>query len=326
MKKVFVGISGGVDSTMAIKILLKKGYKVTGVFMRLFSFKEEEKKAQEIANFFKIPFLVFDFRKEFQEKIIKEFIADFKKGITPNPCVNCNQKIKFGLFLKEAKKRGADFIATGHYALKRGEFIYKAKDSSKDQSYFLCNLSKEQIKFSLFPLGNYFKKEVKETIKKEKIIPQKESQEICFVQGEPMDYLKKFIKTKKGKIIDDKGVLLGEHNGAFFYTIGQRKGLDLPQGPFFVYKKDFKKNIVYVTKDKELLLKEEVKFKKANFPIETDFPFKATAKIRYRGKEMPCIVYKNKAIFSLKQNAIASGQSIVFYKRNKLIGGGIIYE
>ena len=326
MKKVFVGISGGVDSTMAIKILIEKGYAVTGVFMRLFSFKEEERKAKEIADFFKIPFLIFDFRKEFKEKIIKEFIIDFKKGITPNPCVNCNQKIKFGLFLEEAQKRGADFIATGHYALRRGNFIYKAKDSSKDQSYFLCNIPKEKIKFCLFPLGNYFKKEVKEIIKKEKIIPQKESQEICFIKGDPIDYLKKAIKTKKGKIVDDKRSVLGEHEGVVFYTIGQRKGLDLPQGPFFVFKKDFKKNILYVTKDKKNLFKKEVKFKKVNFFIETNFPFKATAKIRYRGKELPCVVYKSKAVFLENQNAIASGQSIVFYQKNKLIGGGTIYE
>ena len=148
MKKVFVGISGGVDSTMAIKILIKKGYAVTGVFMRLFSFREEEKKAKEIADFFKIPFLVFDFRKEFQEKIIKEFIADFKKGITPNPCVNCNQKIKFGLFLKEAKKRGADFI---DITLLREESLYiRQKILPKINLIFCVIFLKNKLNFLYF--------------------------------------------------------------------------------------------------------------------------------------------------------------------------------
>ena len=329
MKKVFVGLSSGVDSTMAVKILIKKRYDVTGVFMRLsdtYFSKESEKKAEVIAKFFNIPFLIFDFRKEFKKQIIDQFVEDLKKGITPNPCVCCNKDIKFNLFFKEAKKRGAQFIATGHYVKKRGDFLYKAKDETKDQSYFLWSLSKEQIKNSLFPLGNFKKEEIKKIIKKEQIDTSKESQEICFIEGDIYNFLKDRIKPKKGKIIDENKNVLGEHEGVWFYTIGQRKGLDLPQGPFFVYKKDIKKNILYVTKNKELFLKKEVKFKNANWFIETDFPILASAKIRYRAKEYPCIVYKNKAVFKQAQNAPTSGQSIVFYKNKKLIGGGIIYE
>lgn len=329
MKKVFVGLSSGVDSTMAVKILIKKRYDVTGVFMRLsdtYFSKESEKKAEVIAKFFNIPFLIFDFRKEFKNQIIDQFVEDLKKGITPNPCVCCNKDIKFNLFFKEAKKRGAQFIATGHYVKKRGDFLYKAKDETKDQSYFLWSLSKEQIKNSLFPLGNFKKEEIKKIIKKEQIDTSKESQEICFIEGDIYNFLKDRIKPKKGKIIDENKNVLGKHEGVWFYTIGQRKGLDLPQGPFFVYKKDIKRNILYVTKNKELLLKKEVKFKNANWFIETDFPILASAKIRYRAKECPCIVYKNKAVFKHAQNAPTSGQSIVFYKNKKLIGGGIIYE
>lgn len=329
MKKVFVGLSSGVDSTMAVKILIKKRYDVTGVFMRLsdtYFSKESEKKAEVIAKFFNIPFLIFDFRKEFKNQIIDQFVEDLKKGITPNPCVCCNKDIKFNLFFKEAKKRGAQFIATGHYIKKRGGFLYKAKDETKDQSYFLWSLSKEQIKNSLFPLGNFKKEEIKKIIKKEQIDTSKESQEICFIEGDIYNFLKDKIKPKKGKIIDKNKNVLGKHEGVWFYTIGQRKGLDLPQGPFFVYKKDIKKNILYVTKNKELLLKKEVKFKNVNWFIETDFPILASAKIRYRAKECPCIVYKNKAVFKHAQNAPTSGQSIVFYKNKKLIGGGIIYE
>ena len=329
MKKVFVGLSSGVDSTMAVKILIKKRYDVTGVFMRLsdtYFSKESEKKAEVIAKFFNIPFLIFDFRKEFKKQIIDQFVEDLKKGITPNPCVCCNKDIKFNLFFKEAKKRGAQFIATGHYVKKRGGFLYKAKDETKDQSYFLWSLSKEQIKNSLFPLGNFKKEEIKKIIKKEQIDTSKESQEICFIEGDIYNFLKDRIKPKKGKIIDENKNVLGEHEGVWFYTIGQRKGLDLPQGPFFVYKKDIKKNILYVTKNKELLLKKEVKFKNANWFIETDFPILASAKIRYRAKEYPCIVYKNKAVFKQAQSAPTSGQSIAFYKNKKLIGGGIIYE
>lgn len=329
MKKVFVGLSSGVDSTMAVKILIKKRYDVTGVFMRLsdtYFSKESEKKAEVIAKFFNIPFLIFDFRKEFKNQIIDQFVEDLKKGITPNPCVCCNKDIKFNLFFKEAKKRGAQFIATGHYIKKRGGFLYKAKDETKDQSYFLWSLSKEQIKNSLFPLGNFKKEEIKKIIKKEQIDTSKESQEICFIEGDIYNFLRGRIKPKKGKIIDENKNVLGKHEGVWFYTIGQRKGLDLPQGPFFVYKKDIKRNILYVNKNKELLLKKEVKFKNANWFIETDFPILASAKIRYRAKECPCIVYKNKAVFKHAQNAPTSGQSIVFYKNKKLIGGGIIYE
>jgi len=329
MKKVFVGLSSGVDSTMAVKILIKKRYDVTGVFMRLsdtYFSKESEKKAEVIAKFFNIPFLIFDFRKEFKNQIIDQFVEDLKKGITPNPCVCCNKDIKFNLFFKEAKKRGAQFIATGHYVKKRGDFLYKAKDETKDQSYFLWSLSKEQIKKSLFPLGNFKKEEIKKIIKKEQIDTSKESQEICFIEGDIYNFLRGRIKPKKGEIIDENKNVLGKHEGVWFYTIGQRKGLDLPQGPFFVYKKDIKRNILYVTKNKELLLKKEVKFKNANWFIETDFPILASAKIRYRAKECPCIVYKNKAVFKHAQNAPTSGQSIVFYKNKKLIGGGIIYE
>jgi len=329
MKKVFVGLSSGVDSTMAVKILIKKRYDVTGVFMRLsdtYFSKESEKKAEVIAKFFNIPFLIFDFRKEFKRQIIDQFVEDLKKGITPNPCVYCNKDIKFNLFFKEAKKRGAQFIATGHYVKKRGDFLYKAKDETKDQSYFLWSLSKEQIKKSLFPLGNFKKEEIKKIIKKEQIDTSKESQEICFIEGDIYNFLRGRIKPKKGEIIDENKNVLGKHEGVWFYTIGQRKGLDLPQGPFFVYKKDIKRNILYVTKNKELLLKKEVKFKNANWFIETDFPILASAKIRYRAKECPCIVYKNKAVFKHAQNAPTSGQSIVFYKNKKLIGGGIIYE
>lgn len=329
MKKVFVGLSSGVDSTMAVKILIKKRYDVTGVFMRLsdtYFSKESEKKAEVIAKFFNIPFLIFDFRKEFKNQIIDQFVEDLKKGITPNPCVCCNKDIKFNLFFKEAKKRGAQFIATGHYVKKRGDFLYKAKDETKDQSYFLWSLSKEQIKKSLFPLGNFKKEEIKKIIKKEQIDTSKESQEICFIEGDIYNFLRGRIKPKKGEIIDENKNVLGKHEGVWFYTIGQRKGLDLPQGPFFVYKKDIKRNILYVTKNKELLLKKEVKFKNANWFIETDFPILASAKIRYRAKEYPCIVYKNKAVFKHAQNAPTSGQSIVFYKNKKLIGGGIIYE
>ncbi|MFA7141925.1 MAG: tRNA 2-thiouridine(34) synthase MnmA [Candidatus Paceibacterota bacterium] len=322
MKKVFVAISSGIDSAMAVKILIKK-YDVTGVFFRLIDFSEDEKKAKEIADYFKIPFLVFDFRKEFKKKVMDEFVCSFKKGITPNPCVYCNREIKFNLFFKEAKKRGADFIATGHYVRKRGDFLYKAKDEKKDQSYFLWQLTKEQIKHSLFPLGDFKKEDVKKIMKMRDV---KDSQEVCFIKDSLFDFLKEKVGIKKGKILDENNNILGEHSGVWFYTIGQRKGLDLAQGPFFVFKKDLKKNILYITKNKDLLLKKEVKFKKVNWFIEPEFPFLAKAKIRYRGEEKLCTVYKNKAVFKIAQSAPTSGQSIVFYKNKKLLGGGIIYE
>jgi len=327
--KILVAVSGGVDSAMALKLLIEKGFDVRAGFMRLHNtkfVKEDEKRARGIASFFKIPFFVFDFRKEFKEEIEKYFIESYEKGMTPNPCVECNKKIKFNLFLKAAKKKNIQRIATGHYVEKKDNFLYKAKDSSKDQSYFLWGLSKQQIKDSVFPLGNMKKKEVVKEVKKLKIDFSKESQEVCFIENKPSEFLKDRLEINRGRIVDEYGNDLGFHDGVYFYTLGQRKGLNLSGGPFFVFQKDIKNNILYVSKNENMLLKKELKYKKSNWFIEPEFPFRASTKIRYRSNFAKCLVYKDRVVFDKKQKAITPGQSIVFYKYNKLLGGGIIYE
>lgn len=328
MKKVFVALSSGVDSAIAAHLLIKKGYAVSAAHMRLYNTKtarENEKKAKEIASFLNIPFYVFDFTKEFQKEIVGDFLESYKSGKTPNPCVLCNKEIKFGLFLKRAFDMGADMIATGHYAKKRAGFIYKARDTLKDQSYFLWSLSSSQLEKTIFPLGEMAKKDVKKMALKIGLKASEESQEVCFIENRTSEFLKKYLKAQKGDILNEEKEKIGEHFGSFFFTIGQRRGLDLPGGPFFVYKKDDKKNLIYVTKKEDLLLKKELRFKKANWFSKYDFPFQAKSKIRYQGKEIPCMVFKNRAVFKFPQKAIAEGQSVVFYKNNKLLGGGVIY-
>jgi tRNA-specific 2-thiouridylase len=319
MKKVLVAISGGVDSAIALKKMIDQGFDVSAGFMRLHEFyKEDEKKAKGIASFFNVPFFVYDFRKEFKKEIESYFIESYKKGITPNPCVKCNRDIKFKLFLKVAKGKN---IATGHYVRKKDNCLYKAKDETKDQSYFLWGLSKKQIEKCFFPLGNLNKE-----AKKLGFDFSDESQEVCFIESKPSEFLRKKLKIKKGKILNEFGDELGVHDGTYFYTLGQRKGINLSGGPYFVYKKDFKKNVLYVSKDERKLLSKSLKYISSNWLVDNKFPFTCLAKVRYRTESARCIVYKDRVIFDKKQKAITPGQSIVFYRYGKLLGGGIIYE
>lgn len=322
MKKVLVAISGGVDSAIALKKIIEQGFDASAGFMRLNEFyKKDEKKAKDIASFFNVPFFVFDFRKQFKNEIEKYFIESYKKGITPNPCVKCNKEIKFKLFLKAAKGKN---IATGHYVRKKDNFLYQAKDKTKDQSYFLWGLSKSQIAKSFFPLGELNKKDVIKEAKNLGINFSQESQEVCFIENKPSEFLREKLKIKKGRIVDEFGKELGFHEGTYFYTLGQRKGLNLSGGPYFVFKKDIKNNILYVSKNEKQLLSKELRYKKANWLINIEFPFRCSAKVRYRTKSAECLVYKDRVIFNKKQKAITGGQSVVFYKYGRLLGGGII--
>lgn len=332
-KKIVIALSGGVDSSVSSFLLKEKGYKVSAIFMKLInsdSFKKAEKRASMIAKKLDIDFKVVDLRKEFKKRIIDYFIESYKSGITPNPCIICNREIKFGLLFNEAMKMGADYIATGHYAKiieRDGKYhLLKPKDNKKDQTYFLSRLSQKQLSKIIFPLSNYTKDKVKEIAKKQKFFLEDvpESQEACFVIGSNEDFLKKYLKKNVGKIVDVNGKILGEHDGLWLYTIGQRKGIGLAQGPYFVVKKDIKKNLLIVSKNEKDLLSKELKFKDANFINKISFPQKVTAKIRYGHIASPGILSKNKMVFNKKQRAITPGQSVVFYKGKEMIGGGII--
>jgi len=364
MKRVVCAMSGGVDSSVAAALLKMAGptpeqarygvnFDVIGVFMKFWSepgknglvgswnrccSPEAENRARKVAKILKIPFYVFNFKKEFKKRIVDYFLDGYKKGVTPNPCVLCNKEIKFGFLLEKALKLGADFVATGHYARikkdKDGIHLLRGKDKNKDQSYFLWMLNQEQLKRIFFPIGDLTRKEVENLAKKFKlpVSKAKKSVEICFVQKTINDFFKKYLKEKPGKIVDTKGNILGEHKGFWFYTIGQRKGIKLPAGPYFVLNKDFKKNLLIVTKNEKELFKKELTAKNVNWipGKEPRFPLKIKAKIRYRTKFALAILSKNleSKTYNLKflkpQRAITPGQSVVFYKEQEVLGGGII--
>lgn len=336
--KVFVGMSGGVDSSVAAALLKRAGFNVVGVFMRFWKEEgsaenrccssESEKRARQVAAKLEIPFYFFDFEKEFKSKIVDCFLKDYKAGLTPNPCVVCNKEIKLGLLLKKALALGADYIATGHYAKAKSGRIFRAKDKEKDQSYFLWQLSKEQLKRVLFPVENYTKPEVRKIAEKLELptYATPDSQEICFVPNTINDFLTKYIKQKEGNVVDINGKVLGRHQGLAFYTIGQRKGIGLSGGPFWVMGKDLRKNNLIVTKDEKDLLQKEVAFKDANWLSgkAPKVPVKAEAKIRYRADLAVGKLFKDRIIFNKPQRAITPGQSVVFYKNQELIGGAVI--
>jgi len=319
---------------------------------------ESEKLARSVAKKIGILFYVLNVEKEFKEEVVDYFLKEYKKGRTPNPCIVCNKEIKFGFLIKKALSLGADFVATGHYARIQNGKLLKGADKEKDQSYFLWQLDQKQLNHVLFPVGGYTKPEVRKLAKKFKLPTAEtpESQEVCFihphtkqehqrnlqangscacygvgVKNTTNDFLRKYLKTEPGKIIDKMGKTLGEHQGLWFYTIGQRRGLEIPQGPYYVVGKDFKKNILIVSKNQKDLNKKELIAKNVNWISgkEPKLPLKAKVKIRYRTKAADAVICKlpttnYKLIFTKPQKAITPGQSVVFYKGRELLGGGVI--
>ena len=340
-QKVLIATSGGIDSSVTAYLLKEaKDLEPIAAFMRLQDseeFKEAQKRARRVAHYLKIPFYTFDFKKDFKKNIVDYFLAGYKKGTTPNPCIVCNKKVKFGLLLKKARQLGARFIATGHYARIKEKSkevkLMKAKDKNKDQSYFLWRLNQSQLKHILFPIGGYKKEEVKEMARKFKLPLSgvSESQEICFVKPNTIEFLKRYLKIKPGKIMDSEGKIVEKHQGLWFYTIGQRRRINLPQGPFYVIDKNLKKNILIVTKSEKDLYKKDVILTGVNWISGNPpkLPIKVKAKIRYRHRPAEAMVYKfgnerYKLEFKKEQRAVTPGQSAVFYKRNEVLGGAII--
>lgn len=350
-KKVVVAMSGGVDSSVAAALLKQQGYNVIGVFMQFWypsgdnygenrcCSLESYNEARAVAATLDIPIHKVNFGHQFKKMIVDEFLIEHKSGRTPNPCVACNKFVKFDLLLKYAKTVfDAEYLATGHYVKltqdKSGYKLSRPKDRAKDQTYFLYNLKQEQLKYLLFPLANYEKEQVRKLAKKLKLAihAKPDSQEICFVGHSREDFLKRYLKLKPGEIIDTKGGVLGKHRGLPLYTVGQRTGLGLSGGPWYVARIDLKTNRLVVTKNSKdkLLSDREVIFDKVNWLNGgiIKFPLKCSAQIRYRGKAESCRVEKSgrlfKAIFDKPQQAVMAGQSIVFYHKDQLLGGGII--
>ena len=349
--------AGGDELRSSSRFANARVFDVIGVFMKFWAEPEKngligasnrccspeaELRARKVANILKIPFYVFNFEKEFKKRIVDYFLEGYKKGITPNPCVVCNKEIKFGLLLEKALALDADYIATGHYARIQKKFVnskqiryslISAKDKNKDQSYFLWMLNQRQLKRILFPIGDYTREEVEKLAKKFKlpVLKARKSVEICFVQTTINNFLKKHLKPKPGVIITANGKKIGKHQGLFFYTIGQRKGIGLPGGPYYVLDKDLKRNLLIVTKNEKDLLKKELICKNVNW-ISGKVPKlsqKVKVKIRYRHELARAAIYKilntkYKILFSSPQRAITPGQSVVFYKGQQLLGGGII--
>jgi tRNA-specific 2-thiouridylase len=348
--KILCAMSGGVDSSVAATLLQKKGYEVIGITFKLFCYAKTktQKKAccsleaiclaREVCRKLGISHYVVDVSKKFEKEIIKNFINEYIAGRTPNPCIHCNQLIKFPVLISYAKKLGINFVSTGHYARikndKNGYHLLKAKDNKKDQTYFLWTLTQDQLKHILLPIGDYKKTEIRKLAKKFDlpVAGREESQEICFVPNDYRKFLnqkaKKFIK--KGPIFDVSGKKLGIHNGLVFYTVGQRTGLGISAyNPLYVLELDTKNNALVVDED-EFLYKKELIASEINF-IAGKIPQKSLsvkAKIRYgmEAQKGKILVENKKAsiVFEKQQRAITPGQSIVFYNRNEVLGGGII--
>lgn len=343
-KTVYVGLSGGVDSAVTAALLVQQGYEVVGVHMRLAPNSPEENTdaVREICKTLKIPLKIYSLQKEFRDEVINTFIDEYKSGRTPNPCVYCNKKFKFGTFFKKAIADGADYVATGHYARvvdKNGEFkLYKGKDQNKDQSYFLYNLNQSILKHTLFPLGELTKAEVR-TLAKDMNLPvaeKRESQDVCFIlHNDTQKFLHENIKSSEGPIIDiDSGKVLGTHEGLPFYTIGQRKGVGIggSDEPYFVVGKDSKKNELYVGKGENnpALYKQKIRSQDINWisDIEPNIPLKCEVSIRYRQKPARAIVRKENGEYGIEFGnpirAISPGQSAVLFLDDECLGGGII--
>ena len=332
--KVIVGMSGGADSSIAVYLLKKEGYDVIGAYFRMLEEDEGYRDAQYTALQLNVPLLEIDIRKEFENEIIKDFISQYREGFTPNPCVKCNEKIKFGVALDKAHEVAENALfATGHYTIiekNKRVHLKKARDKIKDQSYMLWRLKQNQLKKTLFPLGIFTKKDIYEIAEEIGLkVPKKESQDVCFINGKLKDFLKKHLKMKEGKIVSKDGKILGTHSGAYFYTVGQRSGLGISyKEPLYVVGIEIEKNRVIVGTREECFFK-FAELTDTNFIEQWDGEKKKLmAKVRYRAKESPCILRKTNGKisveFSEKQFAIAPGQSLVMYNEDYVFGGGII--
>lgn len=353
-KKVYVGLSGGVDSSVTAALLKQQGYDVVGVYMKNWSkdlpgfecpWKQDYQDAKRVAVQLGIPFKMFDFEKQYRQKVVDYMVDEYKAGRTPNPDIMCNQEIKFKLFLDTAVADGADMIATGHYAKvehEAGSKLCKAVDDNKDQTYFLYRVSEDALARTLFPLGGLTKPEVRRLAKKYGLITaqKKESMGICFVGkvGIKEFLINELGKQKPGKIVDQNGNTVGQHEGAIFYTIGQRHGLNIGGGlPYYVTGKDMKKNYVYVSKainDEELWTNQleltNVHWinKKTQEHIARDRR-KLQVRTRHRAKLINCNIVSisnTRLTLSLDEpvRAATPGQSAVLYDNEQVLGGGII--
>ncbi len=360
-KKVFVGMSGGVDSSVSAALLQKAGYDVTGVFIKVWSpdwlpceWKEERRDAMRVAAHLNIPFVTLDLEAEYKKEVADYMIEEYKKGNTPNPDVMCNKEIKFGSFLDKALEMGADYIATGHYAVNFKETknssatiftLKESVDKNKDQSYFLWTLTQKQLKHVLFPVGNLVKQDVRKLAAKFKlpVAEKKDSQGICFIgKVEMKEFLQHYIDIKPGNVLTEEGNIIGTHEGVVFYTVGQRHGFDITvksatDTGYYVVKKDVANNNLIVSQKKSedaLKVAKEVGLDTNTVNwiagITPDASKTYLARVRYRQEPQKCKIGlandEVKIYFEQGQQGVSVGQSVVLYDEETCLGGGIIKE
>ena len=353
-KSIVVGMSGGVDSSMALVLLKEKGWDPVGVSLKYPVWKDEAnclrenvccstesfQIAENVCKKLGVPYHVFDVSDDFKKEVIDYFLERLRDHKTPNPCVMCNRHLKFKKLLEWAERHGIEHVATGHYARvrknpKTRKFeLLEGKDLEKDQTYSLSFLSQEQLRYIVLPLGGYTKQEIYQMAEEhgfEIFLKRKQSQDFCFVSGNAMEpFLAKEIGRNEGEVRDDSGHVIGKHQGLHFYTVGQRKGLGFSGGPFFVTGSDVRCNILKVTRDKKNLLSREVLLSPCNFiggmPKRS---LRVKAKIRHRQAAAPGMLHpfagnKAKIVFDKPQRAVTPGQFAVLYQRNVCLGAGEI--
>lgn len=340
-EKVFVGISGGVDSSVAAYLLKKEGYEVHGIFVKTWSpewlpctWVEEKRDAMRVCAALDIPFHYLDAEEAYKKEVAEYMIAEYKVGRTPNPDVLCNRVIKFGSMWQYAKAHGADKIATGHYAQTDGISLFRGADPAKDQSYFLWMLEKEDLEHILFPIGHLQKSEVRQLAKQAHLFTttKKDSQGICFLGDVDMrEFLTHYIEQKNGSVVTKNGIKVGEHAGVWFYTIGERHGFTIFQKsttekPYYVIGKNIENNELIVSHEKTILEGKKkiqnIELRNARIPkekAETLF-----AQTRYHGVLIPGKINAKRIVSLSTKEPIALGQSLVLYKGTELVGGGII--
>ena len=357
-KKVFVGLSGGVDSSVSAALLKRDGDEVTGVFIKAWypvflncTWKDDRRDAMRVCAVLDIPFLTIDLEKEYKKEVIDYMIREYAEGRTPNPDVMCNKAIKFGGFFKKAMEVGADYVATGHYAqvvearTENEEVIFKmleAKDGNKDQTYFLWTLTQKELSHTLFPVGDLLKPQVRE-LAEEFGLPtatKKDSQGLCFLgKVDLKDFLGHYFKEEQGDVLDDEtGNVVGKHDGAWFYTIGERRGFttfaETPdEKPYYIVAKDVEKNTLTVSHkayaDAPLMPTREIRITNANW-ISGVAPLrkKISCRMRYRQELIACKVMQDADGFFVEfesdQSIVSAGQSIVFYSSGECLGGAVV--
>lgn len=344
MKRVIVGMSGGVDSSVTALLLKEQGYEVIGVFMKNWEEEgpcpaaDDYQDVISVCTQLKIPYYSLNFSKEYWERVFSRCLKEFEEGHTPNPDILCNQEIKFKVFFEKAMQLDADFLATGHYARTEKGFLKRGFDGDKDQSYFLYTLKSSVLEKVLFPIGHLKKQEVRKIALENGLVTaqKKDSTGICFIgKRDFKEFLSRYIPKQKGVFKTPQGKVVGTHEGMAYYTIGQRKGLAIggKGEAWFVIGKDKETNTVFVEQGKEhqdlfanvLLATEETWV--SDPPA---FPLRCTAKIRYRAPDVPCLITKEHSklhvLFDTPQKAITPRQSIVFYHDEICLGGAMIEQ